>query len=78
MKQILQKAKEFFFFSNLNSPFITGNKLLWKTIKSFFSNKGNNKLQIKLVEKDEVLQDDELLAKELNKFFENALSTLNM
>ena len=35
-------------------------------------------MQIKLVEKDEVLQDDELIAKELNKFFENALSTLNM
>ena len=28
--------------------------------KPFFSNKGNNGLQIKLVEKDELLQDDDL------------------
>ena len=34
--------------------------------------------QVKLVEKDEVLQDDDLIAKELNKFFKNAVSTLNI
>ena len=66
------------FFNNLNPSFVTENKLFWKTIKPFFSNKGNYRSQIKLVEKDEVLQDDDLIAKELNKFFENALSTLNI
>ena len=44
----------------------------------FFSNKGNYESQIKLVEKDEVLQDNDLIAKELNKFFKNAVSTLNI
>ena len=33
---------------------------------------------MKLAEKDEVLQDDDLIAKELNKFFKNAVSTLNI
>ena len=37
-------------------------------IKPFFSNRGNYGSQIKL-EKDEALQDDDLIAKELNKFF---------
>ena len=47
-------------------------------IKPFFSNEGNYGSQIKLVEKDEVLQDDDLITKELNKFFKNAVSTLNI
>ena len=54
-----------------------GNELFWKTIKLFFSNKEIYGSQKKLVEKDEVLQDDDLIAKELNKFFKNAVSTLN-
>ena len=66
------------FFKNLHPPFVTDKKLFWKTIKPFFSNKGNYGSQIKLVEKDEVLQDDDLIAKELNKFFKNAVSTLNV
>ena len=44
----------------------------------FFLKKGTNGSQIKLVEKDEVLQDVDLIAKELNKFFKNAVSTLNI
>ena len=64
------------FFNNLNPSFVTDNKLFWKTIKPFFSNKGNYRSQIKLAEKDEVLQDNDLIAKELNKFFKNAVSTL--
>ena len=66
------------FFNNLNPSLVTDNKLFWKTIKPFFSNKGNCGSQIELVEKDEVLLDDDLTAKELNKFFKNAVSTLNI
>ena len=33
---------------------------------------------MKLVEKDEVMQDDDLIANELNKFFKNAVLTLNV
>ena len=43
-----------------------------------FSNKENYGSQIKFVEKDEILQDDDLIVKELNKFFKNAVSTLNI
>ena len=58
--------------------FVTGNKLSWKTIKPFFYNKGNYGSQIKLVEKHEVLQGNDLIVKELNKFFKNSVSTLNI
>ena len=43
-------------FSIILIFFFTDNKLFWKTIKTFFSNKGNYGSSIKLVEKDEVLQ----------------------
>ena len=74
----LYKKERKRFFNSLNPSFVTDNKLFWKTIKPFFSNKGNYGSQIKLIEKDEVLQDDDLIAKDLNKFFKNAVSTLNM
>ena len=74
----LYKKERKQFFNNFDLSFVTDNKLFWKTIKTLFSNKGNHGSQIKLVEKDEVLQDDDLIAKELNKFFRNAVSTLNI
>ena len=74
----LYKKERKRFFNNLTPSFVADNKLFWKKIKPFFSNKGNCGSQIKLVEKDEVLQDDDLIAKELNKFFKNAVSTLNV
>ena len=57
------------FLNNLNPSFVIYYKLFWKAIKPFFLNNRNYGSQIKLVEKDEVLQDDDLTAKELNKFF---------
>ena len=74
----LHKKERKRFFNDLNPSFVTDNRFFWKTIKPFFSNKGSYGLQIKLAEKDEVLKDDDLIAKELNKFFKNAVSTLNI
>ena len=73
------KKERKWFFNNLSPPLCYWqNKLFWKTIKPFFSKKGNYGLQIKLFEKDEVLQDDDLIAKELNELFKNVLSTSNI
>ena len=74
----LYKKERKRFFNNLNPFFVTDNKLFWKTTKPFFSNKGNYRSQVKLVEKDEILQGDDPIAMELNKFFKNAVSTLNI
>ena len=48
----LYKIKRKRIFNNLNPSFVTDNKLFCKTIKPFFSNKGNHESQIKFVEKD--------------------------
>ena len=65
-------------FNKLNPSFVNDNKLFLKTIKPFFSNKGSSESNIKLVEKDEILQDDKKIAEELNTFFKNSVSTLDI
>ena len=74
----LYKKERKNFFNKLNPSFVNDNKLFWKTIKPFFSNKGSSGSNIKLVEKDEILQDDKKIAEELNTFFKNAVSTLDI
>ena len=53
------------------------NKLFLSTVKSFFSEKGNYGANMKLVEEEEVLQNDSEIAEKLNKFFKNAVSTFS-
>ena len=52
------------------------NKLFWKTFKPFFSNEGSFGNKIKLVENDELFQDDKNIAEEMNNFLKNAFLTL--
>lgn len=54
---------------NLDPFFEVENKLFWKTVKPFFSNKGSDQGNIKLLEGDESLQDDSEVVEELNNFF---------
>ena len=66
------------FFNGLNQSFVADNKLFWKTVKPFFSDKGNYGASIKLVEREEVLQNDSEVAEKLNEFFKNAVFTLGI
>ena len=53
------------------------NKLFWtkhKTVKPFFSNKGDLGPNIKLVEKIELIQNNQEIANEINTFFKYTLS----
>ena len=54
------------------------NKTFWKNVKPLFSNKGNYGSKIKLVEKEEIIDDDIKIAEELNNFFKNAVASLNI
>ena len=63
------------FFNSLSPSFVTDNKLFWKMVKPFFSDKGNYGGNIKLVEEEEVLQNDSEIAEKLNEFFKNAVFT---
>ena len=47
-------------------------------MKPFFSNKGNFGPDIKLVERNELIQNDQEMAIELNTFFKDAVSTLKI
>ena len=49
-----------------------------KTVKSFFTNKGDLGPSIKLVEKSELVQNDQEIANELNTFFKDTVSNLNI
>ena len=52
--------------------------MFWKNVKLFFSNNGSHRGNIKLVEGDKLLQDDSEVAEELNTFFKEAVSTLDV
>ena len=56
------------FFNSLNPSFVKDNKLFWKTVKPFFSNKGDRGLNIQLVEDNELLQYDQKTADEIKHF----------
>ena len=73
-KKLLEKRKNF--FSSLNPSFAKDNKYFWKIVKPFFSHKGNLGLNIKLVEKSELIQNDREIANELNTFFKDTVSNL--
>ena len=55
-----------------------GIELFWKTVKPFFSNKGSHRGNIRLIESDKLLQDDSEVVEELNNFFKEAVSTLDI
>ena len=57
---------------------IAGNKMFWKTVKSFFFYKSNNFKDISLIEVSRLLTDDFEIAKNLNKSFQNLVPNLDL
>ena len=57
---------------------MSDNKLFWKTVRPFFSNNGSHRGNIKLVEGVKLLQDDSEVVEQLNNFFKEAVSTLDV
>ena len=53
--------------SNIN------NRHFWKTVKPFLSDKGTHSSKINLVNNDEVISDDAVLAETFSKFYEGAV-----
>ena len=68
----LRKApKEY--YSKLNPKNITDNKRFWRTVKPLFSDKSIGKETIILVDKDEIFQDELVVAEKFSEFFSNAV-----
>ena len=57
---------------------MTDNKTLWKTVKSFLSDKITSKEKITLIEENEIVSNDERTAQVLNAFFSNIVGILNI
>ena len=53
---LIKKTKRNY-FKNVKIQDITDNKKLWKTIRSYFSDKGYNQSKITIVEKDSIITD---------------------
>ena len=67
---LLKKAKKYH-FANLDIKSVTDNKKFWQTVKLLFSTKAKAKAVIKLVENDEIIDDESEKAKKFNGYFVN-------
>ena len=74
----LYKKERKKFYSQLDIKNITDNKLFWKTMKPFLSEKCTYASKISLVHNDNVISDDQELADTFNNFFEDAVENLGI
>ena len=66
------------YFSNLNITSVTDNKMFWKTVKPFFSEKNTTRPKITIVEKDKVVTNNCEIAGIMNEYFVNITKNLNI
>ena len=74
---LLKRAKKEHFV-NLDINSISDNKKFWQIVKSLFSNKVKGKTTIKLVENDEMIDDEIEIAKLFNEYFVNIVKKLGL
>ena len=72
---LLRKTKRKY-YEALKLSDVNDNKKFWKTVKPLFGNKIKCKSQIALVEGNNPVTDDKVLAKKFNKIFANVAATL--
>ena len=67
------------YFQNLNIKSINDNKTFWKTVKPFFSDKGNkDQRKIILDENNEIIRDDIKNASTMNDYFVDITKNLDI
>ena len=57
---------------------VTENKMFWKTVKPFFSDKVTCSEKITLIDEDEIIENDSGTERVLNNFFSNIISNLKI
>ena len=60
--------------NNLDNRNVTDNKLFWKTIKPFFSDKGPLREKITLIENDEIIGNNKEIFEVSKKFFSSIVA----
>ena len=73
---ILRKTKKEY-FNSLKIKQVSDNKLFWKSVEPFFSDKASNSSKITLAEENNIISDEEEIANIMNNYFINATKTLN-
>ena len=74
----LYKRERKKFLDKLDIKLVTDNKNFWTTIKPFLSHKISKSSKITLVEGDEIISADEDIAQKFDKFYKNAVNSLNI
>ena len=74
----LYKKERKKYYENLDVKKVTDSKKFWKTVKPFLSDKNAMKTDIVLVEGDNIIQEDQEVAKTFSDFFSNAVKSLNL
>ena len=74
---LLRKTKKQY-YQNLNEKTAADNKLFWKTVKPFLSDKVSGMDKIHLIENNELIKSDSKTAETLNNFFSNIVQNLNI
>ena len=57
---------------------ISDNKKFWNTVKPFFSDNKVSNENITLVDNNEIISDDSIVADTFNTYFSNAVKSLNI
>ena len=74
----LYKKERRKFYNNLDIKKFTDNKMFWKTVKPFLSDKGNSSKKINLVEGDTIVSEDSEVAEILNTYFSKSVNSLEI
>ena len=74
----LYKKERKKFYTKLNTKNVTDNKLFWRTVKPFLSDKTPTNSNITLINGDEIVSEDKTVSEKLNNFFNNAVDDLGI
>ena len=74
---LVRKAKKSY-STNLDHEKIVDNKIFWKTIKPYFTDKGINHNNITLVENEETVSKNKEISETYNSFFSEVVANLNL
>ncbi len=75
---LLKKEKREY-YNNLNTNKFTDNKTFWKTIKPLFSDKQKDfQKDFILIDNDEIISDDKLVAEKMNNYFMDVIDSLDI
>ena len=66
------------FYNSIDIKNITDNRLFWKTVKPFFSEKSHHYEKKILIENENIISNDKIIAEIFNEYFSNIVKDLNI